>query len=80
MLKSTRDRFGDVEVGTTVRIPIDPVDRGKTDPRNVLGVIMENDGGYYKIGTEHGLFYDVDENKHSKINRDDFQQIRSNFF
>ena len=55
MLTATDKRFGSVNVGTTVRIPIDPVDRGKTDPRNVLGIVMENSNGYYTIGTEHGL-------------------------
>jgi len=55
MLKATESRFGSVDVGTTVRVPIDSVDRGKTDPRNVLGVVMGNDNGYYKIGTQHGL-------------------------
>ena len=55
MLKATERRFGTVDVGTTVRVPIDSVDRGKTDPRNVLGVVMENNNGYYKIGTPHGL-------------------------
>jgi hypothetical protein len=55
MLKATSSRHGIVEVGTTVRIPIDSVDRGKIDPRNLLGVVMErSDDGLYKIGTEQG--------------------------
>ena len=55
MLKSTNQRFGPVEEGTTVRIPIDQVDRGKTDPRNILAVVMENSGdGYYQLGTKAG--------------------------
>ena len=32
------------------------VDRGKVDPRNLLGVVMEELGSYYKIGTKEGLF------------------------
>ena len=59
MLRGTQKRFGQVEVGSTVRIPIDPVDRGKTDPRNVLAVVMENSDGYYKLGTKHGLFIKI---------------------
>jgi hypothetical protein len=55
MLSSTKKRYGVVEPGTTVRIPVDSVDRGKADPRNVLGCIMENNGGYYQIGTQTGL-------------------------
>ena len=55
MLKSTSQRFGPVEEGTTVIIPIDQVDRGKTDPRNILAVVMENSGdGYYQLGTKAG--------------------------
>ena len=55
MLKSTNQRFGSVEEGTTVRIPIDQVDRGKTDPKNILAVVMENSGdGYYQLGTKAG--------------------------
>jgi hypothetical protein len=55
MLKATEKRFGEVSPGTTVRIPIDSVDRGKTDPRSILGVVLENNQGYYKIGTKSGL-------------------------
>jgi hypothetical protein len=55
MLRSTEQRYGVVEPGTTVRVPVDSVDRGKADPRNVLGVVMENNGGYYQIGTQSGL-------------------------
>lgn len=67
MLKSTENRYGHVEVGANVRIPIDAVDRGKTDPRNVLGVVMENNGGYYKIGTQHGFFFSkINLNKNEK--------------
>ena len=54
MIKTSASRYGDVDVGTNVRIPIESVDRGKIDPRNVIGVIMQNNNGYYKIGTEHG--------------------------
>ncbi|KAL7079852.1 hypothetical protein ACQ4LE_000715 [Meloidogyne hapla] len=55
MTKATQDRLGQAEVGRTVRVPIDPVDRGKVDPRNILAVVMENNNGYYKLGTESGV-------------------------
>jgi hypothetical protein len=55
MVKATISRYGNVAVGTNVRIPIDQVDRGKVDPKNLLGVVMEESGGYYKIGTKEGL-------------------------
>ena len=56
MVKATISRYGNVAVGTNVRIPIDQVDRGKVDPRNLVGIVMEESGGYYKIGTKEGLF------------------------
>ncbi|KAI1694907.1 KRAB-A domain-containing protein 2-like [Ditylenchus destructor] len=31
------------------------VDRAKTDPRIVLGVVMEADDGFYRIGTGAGI-------------------------
>jgi hypothetical protein len=42
MLKSTAMRYGVVEAGTTVRIPVPEVDRSKADPRNVLAVVMKD--------------------------------------
>jgi hypothetical protein len=45
MLISTTMRYGEVQVGTTVRIPVPEVDRSKTDPRNVLAVVMEHNNG-----------------------------------
>uniref|UniRef100_A0A915LWD1 Uncharacterized protein n=1 Tax=Meloidogyne javanica TaxID=6303 RepID=A0A915LWD1_MELJA len=34
MTSATLKRLGSVDVGSTVRVPIDPVNRGKIDPRN----------------------------------------------
>ncbi|KAI1700836.1 KRAB-A domain-containing protein 2-like [Ditylenchus destructor] len=31
------------------------VDRAKTDPRNLLGDVMEEEDGFYRIGTDHGI-------------------------
>jgi hypothetical protein len=49
MLKSTAMRYGEVEPGTAVRIPVPEVDRAKADPRNVLAVVMENNNGNFLI-------------------------------
>ncbi|KAI1728786.1 hypothetical protein DdX_00989 [Ditylenchus destructor] len=48
-------RNAPISVGQTVRIPIPPVDRAKTDPRNLLGVVMQEEDGFYRIGTDHGI-------------------------
>lgn len=48
-------KFGEVEIGKTVRIPIPDVDRGRGDHGNVLGIILgTTDEGYYQIGTKTG--------------------------
>ncbi|KAI1691665.1 putative SCAN domain-containing protein 3-like [Ditylenchus destructor] len=54
MLQESAKRNAPISVGQTVRISIPSVDRAKTDPRNLLGVVMEEDG-FYRIGTDHGI-------------------------
>ncbi|KAI1703680.1 hypothetical protein DdX_14732 [Ditylenchus destructor] len=48
-------RNAPISVGQTVRIPIPSVDRAKTDPRNLLGVVMGEEDGFYRIGTDNGI-------------------------
>lgn len=48
-------KYAPKEVGKTVRLPIDPVDRSKIGNPNLLGVIMEVDNGFYKTGTKNGV-------------------------
>ncbi|KAI1692326.1 hypothetical protein DdX_21319 [Ditylenchus destructor] len=55
MLQESAKRNAPISVGQTVRIPIPSVDRAKTDPRNLLGVVMEEEDGFYRIGTDHGI-------------------------
>ena len=57
MISNTIMRFGDVSPGTNVRVPIDSVDRGKTDPRNFIAVVLENKDGRYKLGVPTGKQY-----------------------
>jgi hypothetical protein len=45
-----------VEVGQSVRIAIDPVDRPKLGHQNLLAVVMNvNEEGMYKMGTSNGI-------------------------
>uniref|UniRef100_A0A6P7GY04 Uncharacterized protein LOC114347864 n=1 Tax=Diabrotica virgifera virgifera TaxID=50390 RepID=A0A6P7GY04_DIAVI len=44
-----------VEKGTTVRIPVPDVDCGGGDARSILGVILEVQDEFYKIGTRDGI-------------------------
>jgi hypothetical protein len=55
MLESTANRLATVDVGKTVRIPVDQWDRSKIDGRNVLGVVLDENNGYYTLGTKSGL-------------------------
>ncbi|KAI1716210.1 hypothetical protein DdX_07244 [Ditylenchus destructor] len=55
MLQESAKRNAPISVGQTVRIPIPSVDRAKTDPRNLLGVVKEEEDGFYRIGTDHGI-------------------------
>ncbi|KAI1712265.1 KRAB-A domain-containing protein 2 [Ditylenchus destructor] len=55
MLDGSAKRFPPIPVGQTVRVPVPTVDRAKTDPRNLLGVVMAVDDGFYSIGTGVGI-------------------------
>ncbi|KAK9692792.1 hypothetical protein QE152_g34919 [Popillia japonica] len=41
MLKLSNQKFSEVQVGTTVRVPIPDVDRARGSPRNVLAVVSD---------------------------------------
>lgn len=49
MLKLSNDKFSDVQVGTTVRVPIPDVDRARGSPRNILAVVSSSENGLYKL-------------------------------
>ena len=56
MLEVSAKRFKALEIGQTVRVPVADVDRAKTDFRNILGVIIEKQDDFYKVGTTQGKF------------------------
>lgn len=55
-MKSTSDKIHPpVSIGSNVRIPVPEVDRGRGDPRSIVGVVLETKpDGFYTIGTEQG--------------------------
>lgn len=55
MLKNSDTKFPPAKIGDNVRISIPDVDRGRGDPRSVLAVVMNIEGSFYKLGTEHGV-------------------------
>ncbi|XP_071052387.1 uncharacterized protein [Onthophagus taurus] len=56
-MKITSDKLHpSADVGSTVRVKIPDVDRGRGDPRSVLAVVLEvTDDNYYKLGTRNGI-------------------------
>ena len=56
MLSATAKRFKPAELGETVMVPLPDVDRGRSDFRNITGVITNvGQDGTYSIGTKHGI-------------------------
>ena len=49
MLKSSSSRFDPFEIGTTVRVSIPDVNRGRGAPRNLLAVVVHVKNGLYKL-------------------------------
>ena len=56
MTERSVKRFKPAEIGDTVMIPVPLVDRGRAEMPNVKAVVVSlQDGGLYKLGTQHGL-------------------------
>ncbi|CAK1589526.1 unnamed protein product [Parnassius mnemosyne] len=60
MLKSSEKKFAPVPIGTSVRIAVPEVDRGRGDVRNIKGVVLaKTDDELYQIGTKNGILKQV---------------------
>nr|XP_022910410.1 uncharacterized protein LOC111421478 [Onthophagus taurus] len=55
MMKLSNQKFSEVDVGATVRVPVPDVDRARGSPRNVLAVITHVEDNLYKLCTESGV-------------------------
>jgi hypothetical protein len=55
MLKISDRKFPSAKVGDNVRVRVPDVDRGRTDPRSILTIIMAVENDFYKLGTEYGV-------------------------
>ena len=56
MVKRSRRVLVEASIGDNVTIPIPAVDRGRTDPRNLIGVITDKDDkGFYQIAVKNGV-------------------------
>ncbi|KAJ8961455.1 hypothetical protein NQ318_014703 [Aromia moschata] len=55
MIKTSKKKFPPAHIGDTVRIQVPDIDRGRTDPRNVLAVVVGiEDSDFYKLATKDG--------------------------
>ncbi|CAH1382882.1 unnamed protein product [Tenebrio molitor] len=56
MLRTSKRKFPPAQIGDTVRIQVPDVDRGRTDPRNVLAVVAGiEDSDFYRLANKHGI-------------------------
>lgn len=55
MLQTSKRKFPPAQIGDTVRIQVPDVDRGRTDARNVLAVVVGiEDSDFYKLANKNG--------------------------
>ena len=78
-------RYGPVNIGVIVRLPVDDVDRPKLGHTHIFGVVMELKDGFYRIGTKAGRlaqFYtrnQFDPCENSFLSPDDVPNIETTF-
>lgn len=73
MLNRSRKKFAPVEVGTNVTVPVSYLDRGPTDSRNIVAVVMSEKEGFYQLGTEHAVLPRL-------YSRNQFEPCKEKFF
>ncbi|GFS47100.1 uncharacterized protein TNCV_2052921 [Trichonephila clavipes] len=55
MLRTSQKKFAPAQIGDTVRIQVSDINRGCTDNRNVLAVVVGiEDSDFYKLANENG--------------------------
>ncbi|KAK9753251.1 hypothetical protein QE152_g3728 [Popillia japonica] len=55
MLKVSNLKFPSAKIGDTVKLRVPDVDRARSDPRNLLAVILQiQDEEFYQLGTREG--------------------------
>ena len=55
-MKRSKIVLSEVKVGDNVTIPIPSVDRGRTDPRNLIGIVTDiSDNDMYTIAVKSGI-------------------------
>ncbi|CAJ0947559.1 unnamed protein product, partial [Mesorhabditis belari] len=72
MLEKSKNRFGPVEVGMTVRLPIDVVNRPKIGHASLFGLVLSSEEGLYQIGTKNEVLQ-------QKLTQNQFEPANNNF-
>lgn len=55
MIKSTQGKLHEAKVGDCVTVFVSEFDRGRGDPANIVGVVLEINDTKYKVGTRAGI-------------------------
>lgn len=55
MIGRSNTKLGDLNKGDNVLVTVSEFDRGRGDPPNIIGVVIEEKEGKYKVGTKHGI-------------------------
>jgi hypothetical protein len=55
MVSRSNKRMKPIEVGDNVTVPVSEFDRGRGDPANLVGVVLEKGDGGFRVGTKAGI-------------------------
>ncbi|KAK9679289.1 hypothetical protein QE152_g40145 [Popillia japonica] len=60
MLRTSKKKFPAAQIGDTVRIQVPDVDRGRTDPRNVLAIVVGiQNSDFNKLANKNGTLKEL---------------------
>lgn len=69
MIKNTEGKLQPVKVGDCVAVFVSEFDRGRGDPANIIGIVLDVKNDRYKIGTKAGVISNF-------LERNAFQAIK----
>ncbi|XP_071051121.1 KRAB-A domain-containing protein 2-like [Onthophagus taurus] len=77
MLKTSGKKFPPVSIGTSVRVFVPEVDRGRGDARNIIGVVLDKtDDELYQIGTKNGVIKQLYSRSQFNVSPKDMLEIK----
>lgn len=75
MLNKSNKKFPPVNIGQTVLVKIPEVDRGRTAPRNVMGVVMNVTDNLYQLGTKSGIIQKMYARNEFQVANEQFLKV-----